>query len=243
MPYTKTDWDETTAITVARLNNQEDGIGDVEDHVDAQVAIANQNILDAKTPLASAITNKGVTTATTSTFTQMATNIGAITAVKSIQQGIFVASNASGSTRTLALANSVNISKSIIIAERRQSGSNGFFSDWLWSFTSSTEITLTRNTSSSTTSSPWTYVYAIVEFHDWVKVLTGQNNLTINGENNITISSVDPTKSFAVCTNRSSSNGVGGNVVRAFVKSSTTLTLEGSNDGTARWFVVDFSGV
>jgi hypothetical protein len=241
MPYTKTDWDETTAITVERLNKQEDGIGDVEDYVDAEIAIANQNILDAKTPLATAITNKGVATASTSTFTQMATNIGAITAIKSVQQGIFTATSGSGTTRTLTLPNSVNTSKSIIIAERRATDGNGFFGDWLWSFSSSTEITLTRNTSSSD-SRNYTYVYAIIEFYDWVKVLTGQNNLSVNGQNDITISTVDPNKSFAVCTNRSSDNGVGGNIVRAFVKGATTLTLEGAG-GTARWFVVDFSGV
>jgi len=242
MPYTKTDWDETTAITAERLNKQEDGIGDVEDYVDAEIAIANQNILDAKTPLATAITNKGVTTASTSTFTQMATNIGAITAIKSVQQGIFTATSGSGNTRTLTLPNSVNTSKSIIIAERGASSSNGFFSDWLWSFSSSTEITLTRNTSSMDSSS-YTYVYAIVEFYDWVKVLTGENNLSVSGQNDRTISSVNLNKSFSVCTNRSSSAGQGGNVVRAFIKGTTTLTLVGSSGAKVRWFVVDFSGV
>jgi hypothetical protein len=92
-------------------------------------------------------------------------------------------------------------------------------------------------------SSSYTYVYAIVEFYDWVKVLTGENNLSVSGQNDRTISSVNLNKSFSVCTNRSSSAGQGGNVVRAFIKGTTTLTLVGSSGAKVRWFVVDFSGV
>ena len=78
LPYTKTNWDESTAITAVRLNNQEDGIGDVKAYVDAQVDIANQNVLDAKTPIATAISSKLVDANPSDTFSQLATKIGQI---------------------------------------------------------------------------------------------------------------------------------------------------------------------
>ena len=75
LPYTKTEWDETTAITEARLNNQENGIANLEDYVDTQLGIANTNIVNGKTLLATAITNKDVASTNTDTYTQMAEKI------------------------------------------------------------------------------------------------------------------------------------------------------------------------
>jgi hypothetical protein len=238
MPYTKTNWDETTAITVERLNKQEDGIGDVEDYVDAEIAIANQNILDAKTPLATAITNKGVNTASTSSFTQMATNIGAITAIKSVQSGVYTTPITSSTTGTIPLSNPVNVSKSVIIAFRYPiTSGNGFGLDWLWDFNSSTEIGIRRDGTSTT--SRTRYSYQVIEFNDWVKVLSGQD---FSGTRSI--SSVDPNKSFITCTNRSSSSGSGGIVITPYIINPTSIYLgDNSTNVRVRWFVVDFSGV
>lgn len=80
MSYTKTTWvnDSTPAINADNLNKIEQGIKDAHDGIEdlqEDVQECFQSVSNGKSAVASAITDKGVQTASDATFATMASNI------------------------------------------------------------------------------------------------------------------------------------------------------------------------
>lgn len=99
MSYTKTIWNETTAITPARLQNQEDGIEQIktdidvtlsefQTDVDLAIAQAETNVVNGKNVLSTAINTKRVVSNPDMTFQQLADKVSEINLNKRIANGI-----------------------------------------------------------------------------------------------------------------------------------------------------------
>ena len=92
MAYKKNIWKSKDRITKEKLNNIEEGIYEAHKNIDnyqttpseeldkikADIDELFQSVSNGKTLIASAITDKGVTTSNTETFQQLAKNIKAI---------------------------------------------------------------------------------------------------------------------------------------------------------------------
>ena len=89
-------WDETTPLSVDNLNNLE-----------IRISAASTSVTDGKTAIAAAITDKGIPSAVTDTFAEMASKISQISGVISGVQdssGNDVFYHADGTTTSVALA-------------------------------------------------------------------------------------------------------------------------------------------
>lgn len=89
--YEKTIWDENTAITIGRLNKQEQGIAQAQADVDAAITQATQNVIDGKTLISNAINTKRVVSTPSMTFQQLADKVSEINLNKRVASGEVVA--------------------------------------------------------------------------------------------------------------------------------------------------------
>ncbi len=123
MSYDKTIWTESTAVTVARLQKQEDGIADIEAFINTAIAQAEQNVLEAKLPIVNAIksTNNKLNAQIANTWPQLAAFIQGL---KGFETGTTMVTR-TGADYILRLEN-LGFTPSAVIATAINENQNGF---------------------------------------------------------------------------------------------------------------------